>query len=628
MGNPSEFERALPRLADQLADVGAKLAQLSVEMRNLAAITAAQKPEPEPEPKPEPEPAVGPAPEPEPEPAPEPEPVFGFEPMPPQAEPAALPPWMNEPTPQQREWQPGPTLTERLSREGAGSKVLVWIGGAVTLVGVVLMLILAIQRGWIGPVPRVILGAVLATGLVGVSLVAHRTPAGRSGAFALAATGIAALYLDIVAATTLLELLPPWLGLGLGLVVALAGLVLAARWDAELLALFVLVACVLCAPLVTQDVNALLLGFLLVLHVAATPVQLMRGWVWVPLMTGVPPLVVALSAMQDLIKDGQQLEAAALSLLASLLVAAIAILTAARRPDDDMPLFVLGFAGLPTLAVALQVPVNQATGALALLGVPMVATWAVARFARDERAGLPPRLGVVAGGVAAVCLFEAVTLQLDGDGRPIGVLGCALVLCLVAYAVRGRGVLLAAFVFASVGSVMVMVQVASILRILFPPEGTPTQRELAVSGLAYGLLATVALALLLVHLRLNVAVENPVDDGVLGFMSGLVVLYGACGLTLCLALMISPDRTGFLAGHSVVTVSWMVAALVLLQRGITRRGPRIAGLVLVGAALFKLVLFDLAALDGLARAAAFLGAGLVLLAASVRYTRLVNRSRV
>lgn len=625
MGNSSEFERALSRVADQLANVSAQLAQLSAEMRSVAATVP--KTEPLPEPKREPEPAPKPTPEPTPEPeaAAPPEPAPKPKPEPPQAKPAGLPPWMQEPSPQQKEWQPGPTLTERLSREGAGSKVLVWIGGAVTLVGVVLMLILAIQRGWIGPVPRVILGAVLATGLVGVSLVAHRTPAGRSGAFALAATGIAALYLDIVAATTLMELLPPWLGLGLGLVVALAGLVLAARWDAEPLALFVLVACVLCAPLVTQDVNALLLGFLLVLHVAATPVQLLRGWIWVPLMTGVPPLVVALSAMQELIKDGQQLQAAALSVLASLLVAAVAILTAARRPDDDMPLFVLGFAGLPTLAVALQVPGHQATGALALLGVPMVATWAVARFATD---GLPARLGVVAGGVAAVCLFEGVTLQLDGDGRPIGVLGCALVLCLLAYAVRGRGVLLAAFVFASVGSVMVMVQVASILRILFPPEGTPTQRELAVSGLAYGLLATVALALLLVHLRLNVAVENPVDDGVLGFMSGLVVLYGACGLTLCLALMISPDRTGFLAGHSVVTVSWMVAALVLLQRGITRRGPRIAGLVLVGAALVKLVLFDLAALDGIARAAAFLGAGLVLLAASVRYTRLVNRARV
>jgi uncharacterized membrane protein len=35
------------------------------------------------------------------------------------------------------------------------------------------------------------------------------------------------------------------------------------------------------------------------------------------------------------------------------------------------------------------------------------------------------------------------------------------------------------------------------------------------------------------------------------------------------------------------------------------------------------VLFDLVALDGLARVGAFLGAGLVLLAAGTRYTRLV-----
>jgi uncharacterized membrane protein len=50
---------------------------------------------------------------------------------------------------------------------------------------------------------------------------------------------------------------------------------------------------------------------------------------------------------------------------------------------------------------------------------------------------------------------------------------------------------------------------------------------------------------------------------------------------------------------------------------------RITGLVLGGAAVAKLVLFDLVALDGLARAAAFLGAGLVLLAAGTRYARMV-----
>ena len=104
---------------------------------------------------------------------------------------------------------------------------------------------------------------------------------------------------------------------------------------------------------------------------------------------------------------------------------------------------------------------------------------------------------------------------------------------------------------------------------------------------------------------------------------GLVGLYGATSLVVTVALLVSDTRAGFTAGHAVVTVSWTVAALVLLARGISRSALRITGLVLVAAAVAKLVLFDLVALDGLARVAAFLGAGLVLLAAGTRYARLV-----
>ena len=104
---------------------------------------------------------------------------------------------------------------------------------------------------------------------------------------------------------------------------------------------------------------------------------------------------------------------------------------------------------------------------------------------------------------------------------------------------------------------------------------------------------------------------------------GLVGFYGAAGLVIALALLVSPTRAGFVAGHAVVTVSWVVVALVLLARGVRRPALRVAGLVLVGAAVAKLFLFDLVALDGLARVAAFLGAGLLLLAAGTRYARLV-----
>jgi uncharacterized membrane protein len=105
--------------------------------------------------------------------------------------------------------------------------------------------------------------------------------------------------------------------------------------------------------------------------------------------------------------------------------------------------------------------------------------------------------------------------------------------------------------------------------------------------------------------------------------AGLLALYGSTAALLAVGLLVSPDRDGFLLGHVLVTVSWTVGALVLLLRGIDAVPMRVAGLSLVVAALAKLVLFDLSSLDGMARVAAFLVAGLVLLAAGTRYAKLV-----
>jgi uncharacterized membrane protein len=105
--------------------------------------------------------------------------------------------------------------------------------------------------------------------------------------------------------------------------------------------------------------------------------------------------------------------------------------------------------------------------------------------------------------------------------------------------------------------------------------------------------------------------------------AGLVALYGLAATLLSVGLLISPDRDGFLLGHVLVTVLWTVGALVMLLRGIDSVPLRVTGLSLVVAALTKLFLFDLASLDGMARVAAFLVAGLALLGAGARYAKLV-----
>ncbi|MFE3618420.1 hypothetical protein, partial [Streptomyces anulatus] len=86
-------------------------------------------------------------------------------------------------------------------REGVISRVLAVAGVGVTLVGVLMLLVLAAQAGFFGPGARVVAGAGLSVVLVGLGWRVFGRPGGRVGGIALVATGIAGLYLDVVAVT-------------------------------------------------------------------------------------------------------------------------------------------------------------------------------------------------------------------------------------------------------------------------------------------------------------------------------------------------------------------------------------------------------------------------------------------
>lgn len=104
-------------------------------------------------------------------------------------------------------------------------------------------------------------------------------------------------------------------------------------------------------------------------------------------------------------------------------------------------------------------------------------------------------------------------------------------------------------------------------------------------------------------------------------------LYGVSWLVVTGTQLVLPGAAGFLTGHVLVTVGITVLGLAALGRGVRRPASAAVGFVLVGAALAKLVLFDLPALDGLGRVAAFIGAGLLLLAAGGRYANRVAAAR-
>ncbi len=511
---------------------------------------------------------------------------------------------------------PRRSLAEALGSEGAGSRLLAWVGGAVTLLGVVLLLVLAIQRGWLGPLPRVLLGAALGLGLIGTGAWLHRNPAGRTGAFALAATGIAALYLDAIAATTLYEFLPAFAGLAAGLLVAVGGLGLAARWDSALFAIAVVAGCAVCAPVITRGFTPELVAFLLMVQVATTPVQLRRDWTGLAVAAGVPPLMASVCGTAVTGEPGTWANTAA-ALAAGAVGLALALIAARRRPDDAAALALLAGAAAPALIAAWLLPKTQAVPVSAGVAVALLAVWATRRF-------WPGHAGDLAGAAGLVAALQATVLQFDGTARAAVLLGEALLLVLVAAWARNRVALSGALGFAVLGGVLALARDLPPGMLLVFRYRTPA--ALAGAVLVAALILAVSIALPWAAFRLE-ALRAPSANLPPWLIAGVAALYGAAGVVLSGALLVLPGRSGFLLGHAVITVSWTVAALALLVRGIDVVALRVIGLVLVGAAVVKLVLFDLAALDGMARVSAFLGAGLILLAAGTRYARLVANRR-
>ena len=356
------------------------------------------------------------------------------------------------------------------------------------------------------------------------------------------------------------------------------------------------------------------------LQVAATVVALRRRWpVLVGIAAGWPVLYGTLVA--GLAEPADRWGSAAASV--AVLVVGIAAAAWTVRPEP-LP------RGL-RIGLVVAAPLPALTFAAAVGDVPGAVLAFLAAVLLFAVAALPGRdhvLRVVALVAGAVALFEATTVAFDGNAETAALLGQGVVLLVVAAALRSRPALV-------VGGIVGLTGVLAALAEQVPPEALASYPSapfvLGITVQRSALVAAVAMSVLVLAAAVA-ALVGSARVGVLGADAraawlwapvGLVGLYGAAGLVIALALLVSPTRAGFVAGHAVVTVSWVVVALVLLARGVRRPALRVAGLVLVGAAVAKLFLFDLVALDGLARVAAFLGAGLLLLAAGTRYARLV-----
>ncbi|MFY9917064.1 MAG: DUF2339 domain-containing protein, partial [Mycobacterium sp.] len=319
---------------------------------------------------PQPAPQLAPPPVPSPMPFPQPylPPTVAYAPPPPP--PVAPPP---------RSPLPPPPQAPRPPRDASWiGKVLAVAGVAVTLIGVVLLLVLAAQAGILRPEIRVGAGAVLAGALVAVAARFSARPGGRVGAIALAATGIAAAYMDVIAITTIYD----WVAAPVGLVIAAliggGGLTLARRWNSQHLGLLVLVPLIVLAPIVTDGITMLLIAFMLAISAASLLVQIGKDWIWLHaarITASTVPLLLAL-VVADFANSNETWLAGGCAIAAVLAVAGALVLLPSTANRAVMAL--LTTAGVfpvlcASMALAPMVAALMAAGlAAALLAVVLI----------------------------------------------------------------------------------------------------------------------------------------------------------------------------------------------------------------------------------------------------------------
>jgi len=527
-------------------------------------------------------------------------------------------------------------------REGAVIITLVIAGAVVTLAGVVMLLALAIEHGWLGPVARVTGGALLAAALVGGGLVRRRRELDSehptAGPVAMTATGCAAAYLDIVAATTVYDLVPDALGLALAALVAASGLALAWRWGSQLLSVITVLGAALLAPTVAPGSSTLVAAFLVVLTAAATPVQVRHRWPVLQAAATLPVslyLVVQVSAMAT---HGTIEHAVAIGLsgaVAALAVAAAVLGTRSEPAADPMSLSDAEAVG-STFVLVGAVPVVGAVWYLAAPGRTVGLLMVAAAYLVLTVLGGRGRIAAMGAGLRATlgAVGTATALIAVGTGAPdhhvaTGLIPLAAAYLAVAAATRSR-LALGLGAAASVPALLAYLpRVAAIAGPARAAEVGPGAMLLD-SLLAAGLLAL--LGWIVAARRLVPASARPLVVAVLWTGGLAVTATTAVSVGMLVGQAVGREQAGFVGGHALATVAWMAAAAWLLARGLTRvRDAGLAlrvGLVLAGIGVAKLFLFDLVALDSLWRAAAFLVTGVLLLLAGASYAQALERTRV
>jgi len=527
-------------------------------------------------------------------------------PPPSPAPPSAAP---KEPTAPKRPAKPDVSFEDLL-----GGRILAWLGGLAILVGAILFLVIAVDRGWIGVEARIALAFAGSTVLLAVGLFLYERRGQTDAAVAAVAAALGALYASLTYATAVKDVVGQAPGLLVAALVGGVGAAIATRWHSQFVAALALLGALAAPVLVGGDTSGPALAFMVVALTSTVAVLLWQRWGWLALgafVISAPQLALWAWDRDDLV-----LPLVVLALFWCLFVAA-AIGYELRVPTSSLrvssaSVLLLDAALVSALGWGLVDDRGTSDGATAwVLGVT-VAYIALGGLGFRQRmsAEIAPLLVAVGVGLTGVTL----ALALDGPALVAGWSAEAVILAWVAARTKERRALVFSCIFLGLATLHTLLVEAPPDSLIDGVGDLPTAAVAVVCVAAAALLVSRYVQLTDVRLVL------------LGL--GAIALVYAASLTIVDVLQGSADEPSQTA-QVALSVFWGLVGLAAIVVGLVRdvRELRFGGLALLGLGVAKVFAYDLSELDQLYRVLSFVVVGIVLLGGAYAYQRVRAEQR-
>jgi uncharacterized membrane protein len=549
-----------------------------------------------------------------------------------QVAPAFRPP--SEPPPGQAPPPPPPSnpITRIEFERVFGGRVLAWIGGFATLLGVIFLMRSAVDSSWFTEEIRTLMAAFGSLLLLAFGLWMHEKKGRLEVARIAVAVAIPGLYATTVVASQAYDLIAPVIGLEVAALIGVLGVFIAVRWSSMLVGSVGMLGA-LAAPMLVGTGMGDSIAFVAIALAASVGVLLWQRWNWLALgafAVSAPQLIAWVAESRYISLFGGEGEGGEPVLLVLAVLAGFWVLYAAAafgyelrsRGEDKLPVsswllllcssvfvFVLGCIVInDDTTLAMNAWIFGFAAAHLLLG------GAAIRF------GIHREIGslLTAGGIALGSIGFANAF----DGPMLVAVWSAMAASLAFMATRvDRGpapalsdaerLLILALTFLGLAFLHTLVVEA-------PPNAiVEGVEDLGSSLVAIACCAGAAFACWFYGREVE-----PRTGTAVGYLSAAGFVY----LGSVAIIDVIGDNAGGEAreiGQSWLSAFWTAMGLGAVVWGMVRRSPqaRLGGLALLAVAIVKVWTYDLSELEELARALSFVALGLLLLAGAFAYQR-------